>query len=162
MPDRVTENPAALPSTGDTAPAGASPDLLAPLKRHFGHDRFRPMPEPVIGDVLAGRDVLVIMPTGGGKSLCYQLPGILLPGAAVVVSPLIALMQDQVKALEANGVRATFLNSSLDARELSRREAGAAAGEFDLVYMAPERLVSAAGERLLQRLRVSLFAIDEA
>src|SRR5687768_13091579 len=103
MADLTSNSPATLAPTPDPASAG----LLVHLKRYFGHERFRPMQEPVVADVMAGRDVLIIMPTGGGKSLCYQLPGILLPGAAIVVSPLIALMQDQVKALESNGVRAT-------------------------------------------------------
>ena len=156
----------------DTAPDAEG--LLDALKEHFGHERFRPAQEAAIRDAVAGRDVFVVMPTGGGKSLCYQLPALLKSdggtgatgGVTVVVSPLIALMQNQVDALRQSGIRATLLNSSIDAQEAARREAAAAAGEFDLLYMAPERLMAGAGRRLLNRLServgVSRFAIDEA
>ena len=138
------------------------PDLEAVLKRHFGHNQFRPMQREIVSDALAGRDCFVLMPTGGGKSLCYQLPALLREGTTIVVSPLIALMQDQVKALEANGISATVLNSTVDWGQIVEREARAAAGRFDLIYMAPERLMSPAGQRLLGRVRVSQFAVDEA
>lgn len=144
-------------------PTRGEPDALeALLKRHFGHGRFRPMQREIIDDTLAGRDVFVLMPTGGGKSLCYQLPALLTEGTTVVVSPLIALMQDQVTQLEQNGIRATYLNSTLDLDEAYHREQAALNGEYDLLYLAPERLFSAAGSRLLERLSVGRFAIDEA
>src|ERR1700737_3656815 len=94
------------------------------LKRTFGFDAFRPGQEAVVRDVLAGRDVLALMPTGGGKSLCYQLPALLQQGVSLVVSPLIALMQDQVRQLQDNGIAATFINSSIEPAEISRRMAG--------------------------------------
>jgi len=108
------------------------------------------------------RDTLVLMPTGGGKSLCYQIPSLLRDGVGIVVSPLIALMQDQVQQLCQNGVRAAFLNSSLSAQENRQIESQAVSGEIDLLYMAPERLLSAAGQALLSQLNIALFAIDEA
>src|SRR5207248_9566776 len=95
----------------------------------------------VVRDVLAGRDILALMPTGGGKSLCYQLPALMQQGVSLVVSPLIALMQDQVRQLEDNGIAATFINSSLDSGEISARLLGMVRGDFKLVYLAPERLV---------------------
>ncbi len=116
----------------------------------------------VVRDVIAGRDTVVIMPTGGGKSLCYQLPALVRDGVTLVVSPLIALMQDQVQALTNNGIAATFLNSTLDERTADQREQAAIAGEFDLVYMAPERLFSGRGRRLIEQLNLSLIAVDEA
>ena len=140
----------------------ASDPVRDALKRHFGHDAFRPMQQPIIADAMAGRDVFVLMPTGGGKSLCYQMPAVLDRGTTVVVSPLIALMDDQVKSLEANGIAATVLNSTVEAREIHRREANARAGHYDLIYMAPERLTGPAGVRLLSHIDVNLFAIDEA
>ncbi|MEM9021315.1 MAG: DNA helicase RecQ [Planctomycetota bacterium] len=144
-------------------PASRANDALGDaLKLHFGHDRFRPMQRQIIGDALAGRDLFVLMPTGGGKSLCYQLPALLTEGTTVVVSPLIALMQDQVAQLEQNGIRATLLNSTIDQDEAYRREQAALAGAYDLIYMAPERLMAAAGSRLLGQLEVARFAIDEA
>lgn len=133
------------------------------LKQHFGHEAFRPQQRDIIDDAAAGRDVFVILPTGGGKSLCYQLPALAdEAGVTVVVSPLIALMQNQVDLLTANGIPATFLNSTLDLDELYQREQDAAAGKYRLVYMAPERLMSAPGRALLARMNVTRFAIDEA
>lgn len=133
------------------------------LKQHFGHDAFRPQQRDIIDDAVAGRDVFVILPTGGGKSLCYQLPALAdEAGVTVVVSPLIALMQNQVDLLTANGIAATFLNSTLDLDELYQREQDAVAGRYRLVYMAPERLMSAPGRALLGRMNVTRFAIDEA
>jgi ATP-dependent DNA helicase RecQ len=133
------------------------------LKQHFGHDAFRPMQRQIVDDALAGRDVFVILPTGGGKSLCYQLPALLDDaGTTVVVSPLIALMQNQVDLLQANGIAATFLNSTLDLDELYHREQDALAGKYRLIYLAPERLMAPAGRALLAKLDISRFAIDEA
>jgi RecQ family ATP-dependent DNA helicase len=136
------------------------------LKSVFGYDRFRGFQREVIDRVTGGGDALVLMPTGGGKSICYQLPALLRPGVGVVISPLIALMQDQVAALSELGVRAAFLNSTLDARTAARVEQQLRAGALDLVYVAPERLL---GERTLRLLaecheagRLALFAIDEA
>ena len=146
----------------DTPSTVTDPDLDALLKQHFGHNSFRAMQRQIITDALRRQDAFVLMPTGGGKSLCYQLPALLMPGVSIVVSPLIALMQDQVKALEANGVRATVLNSTVQYSQIIERQNQAAAGAFDLLYMAPERLMSDAGQRLLPRLDVGLLAIDEA
>lgn len=139
-------------------------DLDAVLKKRFGHEAFRPMQRRIVDDALAGRDTFVVLPTGGGKSLCYQLPAVMTPGegTTVVVSPLIALMQNQVEALQANGIAATLINSSIDRDEARLRERAALAGEYDLVYLAPERLMSGAGRALLSRLEVARFAIDEA
>ena len=146
----------------DTEVAKRDANLDTLLKQQFGYNSFRPMQREIIADTLAGHDAFVLMPTGGGKSLCFQLPSLILPGVTVVISPLIALMQDQVKALEANGVRATFLNSSLDYGRIVEREAQAASGHVDLLYLAPERLMSSAGQNLLRRIQVAHFAIDEA
>ena len=132
------------------------------LHRVFGFREFRGQQGAIIEHVVAGGDALVLMPTGGGKSLCYQIPALARPGTGVVISPLIALMQDQVAALRQNGVRAAFLNSSLAPDEARRVEEGMRAGELDLVYMAPERLVTPRALDLLSRIPISLFAIDEA
>lgn len=145
------------------APAEGQDDRLASaLKKHFGHDAFRPMQRDIIEGVCDGRDSFVVMPTGGGKSLCYQLPALVTQGTTVVISPLIALMQDQVAQLEQNGIRATLLNSTLDRDEAFERERRAIRGEYDLIYLAPERLMSTSGSRLLRQLDVARFAIDEA
>lgn len=139
---------------------------LALLKSHFGYDSFRPLQEEIIGNVLAGRDSLALMPTGGGKSLCYQLPALILPGVTLVVSPLIALMQDQVDGLKANGIAARFINSSLIAAEIEQAQVQTLRGQVKLLYVAPERLGLPAFRRFLQRLdrnlKLSLIAIDEA
>ncbi|MEP7027353.1 MAG: DEAD/DEAH box helicase, partial [Candidatus Eisenbacteria bacterium] len=136
------------------------------LQSVFGYYAFRGQQETIIRHVVAGGDALVLMPTGGGKSLCYQVPALLRPGVGVVISPLIALMQDQVDALGQLGVRAAFLNSSLDAASASRIEAAARRGELDLVYVAPERANTDRGRGFLDALRaglgIALFAIDEA
>ncbi len=142
--------------------AHPDPDLAGPLKQYFGHDQLRPIQDQAVADVVAGRDVFVIMPTGGGKSLCYQLPAVLEEGTTVVICPLIALMQNQVELLRGYGVRATLLNSTLEYAEAARRERKALDGGYDLLYMAPERLMSPAGQRLLANLNVARFAIDEA
>ncbi len=139
----------------------ASPALEI-LHRIFGYEAFRGQQAAVVQRVIDGGDALVLMPTGGGKSLCYQIPAIVRPGTGVVVSPLIALMQDQVDALSAVGVRAEFLNSTQDATERRRVEGALLAGELDLVYLAPERLKLESTLSLLDRAPVSLFAIDEA
>ena len=132
------------------------------LRRVFGYDDFRGEQRAVIDTVAGGGNALVLMPTGGGKSLCYQVPALLRAGTAVVVSPLIALMRDQVEALRHNGVRAACLNSTLDEAERRETERALAAGELDLVYVAPERLLQEATLARLARIRVALFAIDEA
>lgn len=132
------------------------------LERHFGFREFLDGQESVIRSVLAGDDILVVMPTGGGKSLCYQLPAMLLDGITVVVSPLIALMKDQVDGLAAKGIPATFINSSLKDSELNDRIARMIRGEFRLVYIAPERFKSTRFVSALSPLSIALFAIDEA
>ena len=136
--------------------------LRALLKQYFGFASFRPLQEDIIQDALAGQDVFAVLPTGGGKSLCFQLPALARPGLTVVVSPLIALMKDQVDALQAAGVAATFLNSSLAAGESRSRLRGLHNGEFRLLYVAPERLMLSGFIEDLQRWNVNLFAIDEA
>ncbi|MEI8289207.1 MAG: DNA helicase RecQ [Verrucomicrobiota bacterium] len=136
--------------------------LLAPLKQYFGFSSFRPLQEQIIRDTLAGKDVFAVLPTGGGKSLCFQLPALVRPGLTVVVSPLIALMKDQVDALQAAGVAATLLNSSLAAGESKPRLRGLHRGEFKLLYVAPERLMLSGFLEDLKKWNVNLFAIDEA
>ena len=136
--------------------------VLEQLRRVFGHDRFRGEQGEIVEQLIAGGDALVLMPTGGGKSLCYQLPALLREGTGIVVSPLIALMQDQVEALRQLGVRAAFLNSSLDAQTAMQVERQLADGELDLLYVAPERLLTPRFLSLLERSRIALFAIDEA
>jgi ATP-dependent DNA helicase RecQ len=135
---------------------------LQTLKTVFGYDRFRGQQQAIIEQILAGQDALVLMPTGGGKSLCYQIPALLRPGVGIVVSPLIALMQDQVNALLQLGVKAAFLNSTLAAPEARRIEQQLLAGELDLLYVAPERLAGEHTRALFSRIKIALFAIDEA
>jgi ATP-dependent DNA helicase RecQ len=142
-------------------------DLDAALKRLFGFDRFRAGQEAVVRDALAGRDLLALMPTGGGKSLCFQLPALLQPGVTVVVSPLIALMQDQVRLLRDNDIPASFVNSSLAAEEAAARTAALLRGEYKLFYLAPERLLNLQFlDGTLRRLKdgpgINAFVIDEA
>ncbi|CAM5494019.1 MULTISPECIES: DNA helicase RecQ [Streptomyces] len=153
----ISEMPAVTEAdrTGDS-------EALAALHRVFGYEAFRGEQEAVIEHVVAGGDAVVLMPTGGGKSLCYQIPSLVRPGTGVVVSPLIALMQDQVDALRALGVRAGFINSTQDFDERRVMEAQYAAGELDLLYLAPERLRLDATLDLLSRGKISVFAIDEA
>ena len=136
--------------------------LLATLKQIFGFSSFSPLQEEIIRDSLAGKDVFAVLPTGGGKSLCFQLPALLRPGITIVVSPLIALMKDQVDALQAAGVAATFLNSSLAAGESRPRLRGLHNGEFRLLYVAPERLMLSGFLDDLKKWNVNLFVIDEA
>lgn len=132
------------------------------LQTVFGYPDFRGQQADIVEHVAAGNDALVLMPTGGGKSLCYQIPALLREGCGIVVSPLIALMQDQVEALRQLGVRAAYLNSTLDGAEAARIERSLLAGELDLLYVAPERLLTASFLSLLERSRIALFAIDEA
>lgn len=132
------------------------------LKTVFGYDEFRPGQKAVIEHVLAGDSSLAIMPTGGGKSLCYQIPAMLFSGITVVVSPLISLMKDQVDALNDSGIPATFINSSVDWPEIQQRLAALHNGDYKLVYIAPERLDSEAFVQALARLPIDLLAVDEA
>src|SRR5881392_4135995 len=138
-----------------------SPARVA-LRETFGYSAFRGAQEDVVDHMVAGGDALVLMPTGGGKSLCYQIPSLVRSGVGIVVSPLIALMQDQVDALRALGVRAGFLNSTQDLEERRLVEAEFLAGELDLLYLAPERLRLDSTLGLLSRGKISVFAIDEA
>ncbi|MFC7987148.1 DNA helicase RecQ [Streptomyces sp. NPDC057336] len=141
---------------------GVGGEALAALHRVFGYEAFRGEQEAVVDHVIAGGDAVVLMPTGGGKSLCYQIPSLVRPGTGIVISPLIALMQDQVDALRALGVRAGFMNSTQDFDERRVVEAEFLAGELDLLYLAPERLRLEGTLDLLSRGKISLFAIDEA
>ena len=145
--------------------SGATADLEAAreiLRRTYGYHAFRHHQAEIIAALLAGRDVLTLMPTGGGKSLCFQIPALLRPGTGIVVSPLIALMQDQVDALRQLGIRAAFLNSSMDETAQRQTRAALQDGELDLLYLAPERLLNEATLQLLDRVPLALFAIDEA
>ncbi|MFJ3825164.1 DNA helicase RecQ [Streptomyces nodosus] len=157
-----------MDGTGVMTEAGVRPEAyggseaLATLHRVFGYEAFRGDQEAVIEHVAAGGDAVVLMPTGAGKSLCYQIPALVRPGTGVVVSPLIALMQDQVDALRALGVRAGFVNSTQDFDERRTVEAEFLAGELDLLYLAPERLRLESSLELLSRGKISVFAIDEA
>ncbi|MCC5794119.1 MAG: DNA helicase RecQ [Chromatiales bacterium] len=132
------------------------------LREVFGYDSFRPLQQAVIDKLVTGQDALLLMPTGGGKSLCYQVPSLVREGTGIVVSPLIALMQDQVTTLRQAGVSAAFLNSSLSRSEAARTEQALLDGELDLLYMAPERLLQERTLQLLEQVRIALFAIDEA
>jgi ATP-dependent DNA helicase RecQ len=153
-----THRPRAASEPWPDLPAAA----LAVLRRVFGYPSFRGDQEAVVHHVAAGGDALVLMPTGAGKSLCFQVPALLRPGTAIVVSPLIALMQDQVEGLREIGVRAATLNSALGPDESRRIEAALLAGELDLLYVAPERLLTERCLAQLERLEIALFAIDEA
>ncbi len=132
------------------------------LKKYFGYDQFRPLQKDIIQAVYDRRDTLVLMPTGGGKSVCFQVPAITQEGTAIVVSPLIALMKDQVEGLSANGIPAAFINSSQDAGQLKNVEDALMNGYIKLLYVSPEKLVSQNFQSILKRLKISLFAIDEA
>ena len=135
---------------------------LAILKSRFGYDAFLPLQSEIIENVLASRDSLVLMPTGGGKSLCYQLPALVLGGTTLVVSPLIALMKDQVDALNESGIPAGFINSSLSASDARLVERQVREGRVKLLYVAPERLALEGFRKFLHELDISLIAIDEA
>ena len=132
------------------------------LKRYFGYDSFRPGQEEIVSALLAGRDALAIMPTGAGKSLCYQVPALLLPGLTLVISPLISLMQDQVKGLNAAGIHAAFINSSLTETQIARALDLAAEGSYKLVYVAPERLESPVFRSFSAGADISMVTVDEA
>jgi ATP-dependent DNA helicase RecQ len=135
---------------------------LSILQKYYGYTSFRPGQEQIIRTILNGEDVLGIMPTGGGKSLCYQIPALLLPGITLVVSPLISLMKDQIDALESMGIAATFINSSITGSEMGKRLRQAERGDFKLIYIAPERLESERFRELIHSLPISMIAIDEA
>ena len=146
-------------------PLAARPALQSPadyLKRYYGYDVFRPMQEDIIKSVLGGRDTVVLMPTGGGKSVCFQIPALMLPGVTVVVSPLIALMKDQVGALHMNGILAAFYNSTQTGREQRDIEDDCISGKLKLLYVSPEKLLTESFFTFLKHITVSLFAIDEA
>src|SRR5437660_9467109 len=137
-------------------------ELLGTLKKHFGYDQFRPLQREIICDALAGGDVFVLMPTGGGKSLCFQLPALMREGLTIVVSPLISLMKDQVDALQTSGIAATYLNSTLDRQQAKARWRGLHGGQYRMLYVAPERLML---DTFLERAlnwNIAQFAIDEA
>jgi ATP-dependent DNA helicase RecQ len=132
------------------------------LRKYYGYRNFRAHQLDIIEALIGGRDAFVLMPTGSGKSVCYQIPSVLRPGVGIVISPLIALMQDQVLALRQNGLQADFLNSSLSAAEAAQVEKRALSGRIDLLYVAPERLLTEGFQRLLEKMPLALFAIDEA
>ncbi|GAK11120.1 ATP-dependent DNA helicase RecQ [Geomicrobium sp. JCM 19039] len=132
------------------------------LQTYYGYDSFRPGQFEVIESIMNGQDVMGIMPTGGGKSICYQLPSLLLDGMTIVVSPLISLMKDQVDEIQEIGIPATYINSSLSGKETHRRLEAAKNDEYKLMYLAPERLVSPDFTSSLHELHISLIAIDEA
>ncbi len=137
-------------------------DLLTPLRRYWGYDSFRPLQERVVRTLLAGRDTCVVMPTGGGKSLCYQLPAVISQRTAMVVSPLIALMQDQAAQLAQMGIPAAVLNSFLTNDQQSKVIREARDGAYRLLYLSPERLARADTLSWLQQVPIAFFAIDEA
>ncbi|PZR77309.1 MAG: DNA helicase RecQ [Chthoniobacterales bacterium] len=138
------------------------PKLIPALKQYFGYETFRPLQSEIMRDALAGRDVFVLMPTGGGKSLCFQLPALLRDGLTIVVSPLISLMKDQVDALQASGVAATYLNSSLERREAAERFRGLNRAQYQLLYVAPERLMQGTFLEGAANWKIAQLAIDEA
>ena len=135
--------------------------MLKTLKSYFGYDQFRPLQKEIITSILAKKDTLVLMPTGGGKSICYQLPALMMEGTAIVVSPLISLMKDQVESLQANGIIARALNSTNDETTNANVRFECRQGRVRLLYISPERLMSELNF-LLKDIRISLFAIDEA
>jgi len=137
-------------------------DLLTALQRYWGYSSFRPLQQQIVQSLIAGHDTCVVMPTGGGKSLCYQLPALVLGKTAVVISPLIALMQDQAAQLAQMGIAAAVLNSSISGDEQSRIMRQARDGSFRLLYLSPERLQRTDTITWLQQVPVSFFAIDEA
>ncbi len=165
------ENPALVSSVspsflerglgGEVPPPDLAPARAA-LKRYYGYDHFRPMQGDIIQSVLAGNDTVVLMPTGGGKSVCFQIPAVVSEGTCVVVSPLIALMRDQVEALKANGIVAGYINSSVGQTEADSIARAALSGHLKLLYVSPEKLLSDGFLQFLKRLTISLFAIDEA
>ena len=136
-------------------------EQLEALKRYFGYEEFRPLQKEIIEHVMNGRDALVLMPTGGGKSLCYQLPAVLKEGTTVVISPLISLMKDQVESLRSNGIVAYALNSSNDETEYFQIIRDCRTRKTKILYLSPERLLGEL-DRLLKEIKISLFAVDEA
>ena len=170
FPDRImvppgtqdTHDPRDTPEDQDTWDTLETPSLLPHLERHFGFTSFRPHQEEIVRDILAGQDVLAILPTGGGKSLCFQLPAVVQAGLAVVVSPLVALMKDQVDSLAARGIPATFLSSTLAWGEVQERLRGAREGRYRLLYVAPERLLMPGFLAALGDMDVRFVAVDEA
>lgn len=151
-----------IKKTSDAKALEDKQQLLELLKIHYGYDSFRPGQEKVVDNVLAGKSTVVIMPTGGGKSLCYQLPALVLDGITIVVSPLISLMKDQVDSLNRIGIPATFINSSISPAETNERLEKVKDGFFKLLYIAPERFYNAEFIGALNNMKVSLFAVDEA
>src|SRR5688572_5392720 len=147
---------------GSAVPARRIEDEFEPALRRLGYEAFRPGQREAIETLLSARRLLLVAPTGGGKSLTYQLPAVLLPGTTLVISPLVALMNDQVQALTARGVRATMLASTLDGDEVRRRMSAMARGDYRLVYVAPERIVFEGFRSLLRSIPVPLVAVDEA
>ena len=136
--------------------------MLKLLKKYFGYDQFRPGQAEIIDNVLSQKDTFVLMPTGGGKSLCYQLPAIKSPGTTLVISPLISLMKDQVDMLKTNGICAEFINSSCSVNEIQDIQSRARNGKVKLLYLAPERLTIGSFREFLKNLDIGLIAIDEA
>jgi len=139
-----------------------SQEALEVLRTIYGYENFRNQQHDIVSTVIAGNDALVLMPTGGGKSLCYQIPSLVRAGVGIVVSPLIALMQDQVDALKAMNLSAAFINSSMDPAAVAQTESALLAGELDMLYVAPERLLMPGMLNLLDKADIALFAIDEA
>src|SRR2546428_9143337 len=137
-------------------------NLAGALKKYFGYDAFRPLQEEIIRDALAGRDVFALMPTGGGKSLCFQLPALLRDGLTIVISPLISLMKDQVDALHSSGIAATVLNAALDRHEAVERLRGLNRGQYRMLYLAPERLMLDGFLERALNWNITQIAIDEA
>jgi len=137
-------------------------DIKEILNKYYGYSSFRKGQQELIENILAGRDTVAVMPTGSGKSLCYQIPALIFEGLTIVISPLISLMKDQVDALKEMGIKATFINSSIANQELEMRIEAAAAGEYKLLYVAPERLNSFRFLKLLQQIDIEMIAVDEA
>jgi ATP-dependent DNA helicase RecQ len=157
-----TLHPSPLEIKQPAAAATETDDPYHVLKKYFGYHDFRPNQLDIIRTLLEGKDVFVLMPTGSGKSICYQIPAIMRPGVGIIISPLIALMQDQVQALRQNGVRAAYLNSTQSTHESAHVQSLVSDGAVDLLYVAPERLLTESFQDLLGRCRISLFAVDEA
>ncbi len=160
-PPEREELPGGLPGSAETTEPPAD-DPHGILKRYFGYAAFRPLQLEIIEKLVAGEDAFVLMPTGSGKSICYQIPAMIRPGVGLVISPLIALMQDQVEALRQSGVRAACLNSAMSLDHARAVEAQVLAGRLDLLYVAPERLLTDGFRNFLGRVALALFAIDEA
>ena len=132
------------------------------LKHYFGYEAFREGQEDIINTILSGRDVLAIMPTGAGKSICYQVPAMMLSGITIVISPLISLMQDQVKALNEAGIHAAFINSSLTDSQITKALDAAEKGQYKIIYVAPERLESWAFANFANKVEISMVTVDES